>query len=83
METELKNLKKINLSLELQVAELKEKINGTEEQIASYEKMYKSSNSTLKQIKIDIYSLYQDIGDFKVLKDGVMVKNFLCSLNEA
>ncbi|EEB15712.1 conserved hypothetical protein [Pediculus humanus corporis] len=72
METELANLKRINKSLELQVSELREKINGTEKEVNFYEKKNNYSNSTLKQIKIDIYSLYQDLGDFKTLKDGMM-----------
>ena len=74
METELANLKRINKSLELQVSELREKINGTEKEVYFYEKKNNYSNSTLKQIKIDIYSLYQDLGDFKTLKDGMMVR---------
>lgn len=73
METELSNLKKINTSLELQSIELKEKIRGTEKEVAQYEKKNESAHITLRQIQVDIYLLYQGLEDFKKVKDGTMV----------
>lgn len=73
MEKELENLQKINTSLELQLVELKEKINATEKEVESYEEKFLSGSNVLRQIKVDVYTLYHQISDFKKLKDGIKV----------
>ncbi|GLH00745.1 Cilia-and flagella-associated protein 57, partial [Gryllus bimaculatus] len=71
MEEELEGLQKINVSLELQTQELKEKLTATNNELDKERNENKKNNSTLNRMRLDIHNAYGIINELKKLKSAI------------
>ena len=73
MELELENMQKVNTSLDLQLAELREKLNATNNELIVEHEQNRSKNAVMRQIRIDLHNASGLIQEPKKLKDMVKV----------
>ena len=73
MELELEGMEKANISLDLQLVELREKLNATSCELSREHEQNRSKNALLKKIRIDLHDASGLIQEPKRLKDTVRV----------